>query len=178
MTMKAIKIISLILCINSCSPSMNEIKNVYEKRSVLLNAFLSKSVMRSRGQNYIIFYTHKGGKTNQYFFEDSTNQYSFMRDSIEYNPDIIGLKNKSGTELYKQELISYVKPLVKEMDALGIRDIKGDLYSLGIDLKIYMKSKGVILYVSDRKKITSSQWQSYVGSMKKFDENWYYTIEE
>ena len=104
--MKMINFLCLILCLSNCSPSMDEIKNVYEKRSVLLNTFLSKSVMRSRGQNYILFYTHKDEKTNQYFLEDSANQYSFMRDSIEYIPDIIGLKNERGTESYKQELSS------------------------------------------------------------------------
>lgn len=134
--------------------------------------------MRSRGQNHILFYTHKGEKTNQYFFEDSINHYTFMRDSIEYIPEIIGLKNKRGTELYKQELIFYLKSLLNKMDSLGIRDIKGDLYSLGIDLKIYMKTKGAVLYVSDPKKITSTQWQSYIGTMQKIDENWYYTMDE
>jgi hypothetical protein len=176
--MKAIKILFLILCINGCSPSMNEIRAVYEKRTVLLDAFLSKSVFRSREQNYILFYSHKGEKTNQYFFKDSANQYHFIRDSIEYTPDISSFKNERGSEAFKQELISYIIPLLKKMDSLGIRDVKGDLYSLGIDLKIYMKSKGVILYVSDRKNITSSQWQTYVRSMQRIDENWYYTMDE
>jgi hypothetical protein len=158
---------------------MDEIQKVYNHRNEIVNLFTSKSVMRSRGQNIILFYTHNGSKTNKYFFEINNKQYEFTNDSIEYSPDILQLNNERGSEQYKQELKSHIKILVEKMDGLDIRDIKGDLSDVGIDLKIYMKDlKGVVLYISNVNKVTTPFWKKYISSMKKLDDNWYYTMNE
>jgi Mor family transcriptional regulator len=134
--------------------------------------------MRSRGQNIILFYTHSNNKTNKYFFEIDNSQYRFMNDSIEYVPDLLKLKNERGGELYKQELISMAKVLLAKMDDFGIRDISSEMAGAGIALKIYMKSKGVVLYVPNPQKVPSQRFNDYINSMQKLDENWYYTMKE
>lgn len=162
----------------SCSPNTDGIQKVYNDRNTLINLFTSKSVMRSRGQNVILFYTHKGDKTNKYHYEIDNNQYRFTNDSIEYVPDLLQLKDERGSTLYKQELISQVKILLNKMDELNIRDVSSDMAGAGIDLKIYMKSKGVILYVPNPQEVPSPRFKDYINSMEKLDNNWYYTMKE
>lgn len=132
--------------------------------------------MRSRGQNIILFYTHHEKMTNKYFFEINNNQYLFIKDSIEYMPDVLQLRHQREHELYKTELISRVKMLVDKMDEFNIRDVKGDLADVGIGLKIYLQgSDEVMLYVPNLNNITSTYWKGYITSMNKLDNKWYYT---
>ena len=131
--------------------------------------------MRSRGQNIILFYTHNEKKTNKYFIEINNNQYQFIKDSIEYMPDVLQFRHQREDELYKRELISYVKMLVSKMDEFNIRDVKGDLADVGIGLKIYPKgSDEVMLYVPNLNSVSSTYWKEYITSMNKLDNNWYY----
>jgi len=168
----------LILFFCSCSPKTDEVQMIYNDRSEIINLFASKSVMRSRGKNIILFYTHNKSKTNKYFFEINNSQLQFTNDSIEYAPDLLQLKNERGNELYKQELISKVKMFLDKMDEFNIRDISSDMAGVGISLKIYMKSKGVILYVPNSQSVPGPRFKDYINSMQKLDENWYYTMNE
>lgn len=168
-----------VLCLYSCTKSNTEkLKKVYNYRSSIANSFLSKSIFRSRGQNIILLYTHQNNKTNKYFFEIDNRQYRFINDSIEYIPDLLRLKYERGSDLYKQELISQIKTLLKEMDELDIRDVSSELAAVGINLKIHMKSQGVILYVPNLQKVQAPRFKPYINSMIKFDDNWYYTLKE
>ena len=163
----------------SCSSHPNEIEKVYGERDNITRIFTGISVMRSRGQNIILFYTHKDKKINKYFFEDINDQYVFTNDSIEYTPDVLQLTGTKGSEQYKQELTSTIKTVLSKMDELNIRDIKSDLSDVGIDFQIYLKeSKGIILYVSNPQRISSFYWTKYIKSMQKIDEQWRYTLTE
>jgi hypothetical protein len=154
------------------------VQKVYNNRSEIIDLFISKSVVRSRGQNVISFCTYNGSKTNKYFFETDSNQYRFTNDSVEYVPDLLRLKSERGSELYKKELEAHIKALLNKMDDLYIRDITSDWSGVGIDLKIYMKSNGVMLYVSELQKVDAPRFKEYVNSMKNFDKNWYYSMKD
>ncbi|NLR79521.1 hypothetical protein [Chitinophaga eiseniae] len=169
-------LLTIVVFFSACaSPKMDAIQSVYNSRDTIISLFRSKSIMRSRGENNILFCTHKDGKTNKYYFEVNENHYEFISDSITYSPDILDLKDVDSIK-DRQQLISHTKWLLDMMDKLSIRDIQGDLSDVGIDLKIYMKQgAGIILYVPDSQKIGLEYWKNYIGSMKKIDAHWYYS---
>jgi len=69
----------------------------------------------------------------------------FTNDSVEHVPDVLKLKNERASKLYKSESACHVKKLLNKMDELNIRDITtSDWVGVGIDLKIYVKSNGVV----------------------------------
>lgn len=128
-------------------------------------------------QLYIFIHTQPK-KKNEYVFKKGTGEIQFLKDSIEYQPDIVELKNPKGTTAYLSELSSYVHSLLIKMDELKIREFTSDWSETGIDLKIYMDPDGVVLYVPDLKKVTAPRFKEYILSMKKMDEQWYYSLED
>jgi hypothetical protein len=171
-------IITLAIFTCGCSNKNDEAKNIYDKKAEIIKDFSSKSVIRSRGQNIILFYTHSGSKTNKYFFEIKDNQFYFLNDSIEYSPDLLMLKYERGSEPYKNELLNYVKSLLATMDALKIRDFTSEWLSVGVNIKIYMQSQAVILFIEHPSNIKAPRFKDYVNSMIRLDSNWYFSKED
>lgn len=168
----------VLFCILSlycgCSSKNNEVNPIYKSRDELIKQFTAKTLMRSRGQNIILFYTHKNKYTNKYFFELVNDTCKFIRDSIEYTPDVMNFNRAAAT--YNQELSNAVTPLIEKMDKLNIRDIKADLADIGIDLEIYLKeNKGELLYIATPDKVQLPYWKNFLNSFKRIDNNWYYS---
>ncbi|PUZ19481.1 hypothetical protein GA0116948_1323 [Chitinophaga costaii] len=162
----------------SCSSKINALQKVYNNKEKIIKMFSSKSIVRSRGQNIIFFSTHNNNITKKYFFVIDGNKYHLTDEKIEYTPDILGLKDTTiGSKLYNQELTATLTILVAEMDRLDIRDITSDLKDDGIGFKIYLKDfNGTMIYVPDLKKLRLPYWKTYINGMNKFDDNWYYTL--
>ena len=157
----------------ACVSKKDNILKVYDDRIAIIPLFTSKSVMRSRGQNIILFYTYNNKKTNKYFFEIKNEVCQFTNDSIEYTPDILKLKYERGSKSYSQELVTHVKILLAKMDELNIRDFKSDLSDVGIDLVIYLKkSRGFLVYLSNPKNVKLPYWINYLNPLQKLDSNW------
>ncbi|RFS20981.1 hypothetical protein DVR12_16655 [Chitinophaga silvatica] len=174
--MKYLMLLFFVFTFSCSSSKIDVINRINNDSDAIVNLFLHKSIIRSRGQNMVLFCTHRNDKSNRYYFEINDNNFHFTNDSIEYMPDILGIRKVRGTELYKQELVSHVKALLSKMDQLDIRDVLGDLSSQGIDLKIYMKQfPMVLLYVSDIQKVNMAYWQKYINSMQKLNAKWYYS---
>jgi hypothetical protein len=173
--MKLSILLAFMLIVTSCSSDIKEMQKVYDNKTEVMQLFISKTLLRGRQGEKIYFYTYLSGKTNKYVFGGDNNHYFFENDSIEYNLDILQFKSHKEDTLYKYELELSLNNILGEMDKLAISDFRSDWSPLGIDLKIYMKSNGIILYVSDPQKIKVQRFKDYVNSMKKFDEHWYYS---
>ncbi|HET9056156.1 MAG TPA: hypothetical protein VFN30_04835 [Chitinophagaceae bacterium] len=159
----------------SCRSYINEMKQAYNKRQEILQVFKNVSVFRDQRNNYIFLHTYNNSKQNQYIFSANQNEYSFERDSILFSPDGILNIVSEGDPSYKKQLNERIKFYLKKMDSLNISDVSSDFISQGITLKIYMKSKAILLYVVDPKNVINQEWVNYLKSMKKFDDNWYYS---
>jgi hypothetical protein len=129
---------------------------VYEDRKKILSVFEHVSVFRTGTLNNIFLYTYKDSLKNEYVFERRHERMFFFRDSLKFSPDVVLNTDKdkySNGSLYGLELIDKLQ-----------------------DLKIYMKSGYIVLYVSDLNRVTNKEWGNYVKSMKKLDANWYYSM--
>lgn len=170
-------LMSIIGC--TASPDMN-IKNVYEKRAEIVSTFTKESVFRKRMGDYIFLHTYNGDKRNEYVFSMKADTVFLLRDSLLFSPDsILGInQNGQDSSVYKEQLIDRLRLYLKKMDSLKISDISSEFFKQGIDLKIYMESKGVLAYVSDSRNVVNDEWVKYLNSMQKLGENWYYTMNE
>lgn len=170
----------ILLSVIGCTSPAHGIKKVYNDREEILSIFNNVSVFRDIRTGYIFLYTYNNDKQNHYVFTTKQNQIFFFRDSIIFNPDVVLRINKEQEDsiIYKKQLTEKVEVYIKEMDGLNISEISSEFFNQGINLKIYMKSKGVLVYVSDIKKITNLEWVNYLKPMKKIDEHWYYTENE
>jgi hypothetical protein len=178
--MKPLSIFLISLSFIGCTSSPDEIKKVYNDREEILSIFNNVSVFTKRLGGNIFLYTYNGGKQNQYVFTTNQNRYFLFRDSILFNPDVVLRINKDQKDSinYKKQLGEKVRFYIKKMDSLNISDISSEFFSHGIDFKIHMKTTGVLVYVPDIKKVDNPQWVNYIKSMRKFDENWYYSNED
>lgn len=168
---------SIIGC--TASPDMS-MENIYERRAEIVSTFNKVSVFRKRMGDYIFLHTYNGDKRNEYVFSMKTDTFFLLRDSILFNPDsILGVsQNEQDSSVYKEQLIGRLRLYLQKMDSLKISDISSEFLKQGIDLKIYMKPKGVLVYVSDSRKVVNDEWKKYIKSMQKLDENWYSTLNE
>ncbi len=116
----------------SCSSRTDEIKEVYKDRGSIVSLFNSKSIMRSRGQNIILFYTYQENKKNKYYIDIEDGQYKFSNESLEYSPEDLQTKYQRGSEGYKRDIVFQVRSLLAKMDELKIRDISSDMVGIGI----------------------------------------------
>jgi|GEM_PF-5465231 len=169
-----------IICIAALLSCNNKepVKKIYKEKDTIVTTFMNKSIIKSRGENYIFFKTHQKEKTNQYIFNVEGDRFIFSRDSIQYTPDILNLQGKVGDISYKADLENHLNSLVKEMERLGIRDVSSESASAGLDLKFFLKKKGVIIFVSNPEKVSGPRFKDYINSMQKLDDNWYYTFNE
>lgn len=170
----------ILLSVIGCTSPADKMKKVYNDREEILSIFNNVSVFRKRLGGDIFLFTYNNGKQNQYVFTTNQGQYFLFRDSILFNPDVVLMINKEQQDSisYKKQLTEKVSFYIKKMDSLNISDVSSEFFNQGINLKIYMKSKSVLLYVSDLKNITNPQWLNYLKSMKKVDDHWYYAKQD
>jgi len=168
----------IVLSFLSCRSYVNEMKQVYNERQEILQVFKNVSVFREPRNSYVFLHTYNNNIQNQYIFSKNQNEYSFERDSILFSPDEVLNITSEHNPSYKQQLNERVKFYLKMMDSLNISDVSSDFTPQGITLKIYMKSKAILLYVADPKNVTNKEWVNYLTSMEKFDDHWYYSQQD
>jgi hypothetical protein len=153
-------------------------KQVYEDRKEILQMFNNVSVFRDERTQTAFLYTYNNGKKNEYFFDLKDNHCSFFRDSVLFNPDSVLLIDKERNPSYRKQIAVKAEFYLKKMDSLGIKEISSEFIPQGITLKIYMKSKAVLVYVANPNAVKNQEWINYLGSMKKFDDHWYYAKQD
>ena len=171
----------LAIGIIGCTATSNkDIKNVYGNREEVLSIFKNVSVFRKGTGNKILLYTYEKDKENEYVFIKGKEKYSLYKDKILFSPDqILGIyRNEQDEALYRKQLTDKLEFYLRKMDSLKISDISSEFFKQRIDLKIYMKSNAIVVYVSDVKNVINPEWVNYLNRMKKLDENWYYAKED
>lgn len=126
----------------------------------------------------MFLHTYDGDKKNDYVFTlDQGRNYSLFRDKTLFIPDTLLKinKNELSRSIYKKQLFDKIDFYCKKMDSLHISDIDSEFSPQGIDLKIYLKSRGIVVFVLNQEKMVNSEWQQYIKSMKKFDDHWHYS---
>jgi len=178
--MKFFGLTFLLICvISSCKdPAATEIRNIYDNRQNIAAIFSQKSVFRKNTGNNVFLYTYKSGMRNEYVFTLNAGDAMFFREKVLFNPDsVLGLiKNEKDKGAYQKQLADALKFYLSKMDVFNISDVSSEFYKQGIDLKIYMKNKSVILYISNRNNVNNVQWDNYIATMNKLDQNWYYSM--
>lgn len=171
----------IVMSIIGCTSSSDRnIKSIYKKKTEILSIFSKVSVFRTDTRNNVFLHTYNKGLKNVYVFTKSQNKYSLFRDSLSITPDSILNINRGEIDRfsYKSQLIDKLEFYLKEMDSLNINDVTSEFSKQGIDLKIYVKPQGVLLYVSDGKKVLNEEWSKYIKPMKQLDDYWFYTTKE
>lgn len=126
------------------------------------------------GKQVIVYSYNKEGEKNQYVI-NKNDHYKLIRSKITFSPDpVMNLQQESTQQL---KTIDKIVPLIKKMDSLDIAAISSDFKDLGIDFKIYLHGKGVLLYVSNLRNVSNEEWIKYILSLQKLDEHWYYKTE-
>lgn len=172
--MKLLLLLAALSCIG-CKSYVNEMKQVYDDRQRVIQMFSNVSVFRDQRTSYTFLYTYNNGKQNQYVFSHTQNGYSFLRDSTLFSPDkILDIASEYDSSAYKRQLEDKIAFYLQKMDSLNISDVSSEFIPQGITLKIYMKSKAILIYVADPKIVNNPEWINYLKSMKKFDDHWYY----
>jgi hypothetical protein len=181
LNINAMKLLLFLITLSSisCTNYVNEMKHVYNDKEEILQVFRNVSVFRDQRKDYAFLYTYNNDKQNQYIFSKGQDGYSFERDSILVAPDeVLGITGKQSNLDYKQQLNEKLKFYLGKMDSLSISDISSDFIPQGITLKVYMKSKAILVYVANPNNVTNPEWVNYLKSMKKFDEHWYYAKQD
>lgn len=154
--------IILIICVFTTSCRVKSIENdIINDSKNILRDFNKKSVLKSRGKNYILF--------SDYLADKKEYSYDIDRQLIATIPDTT--KNLS---------IEYqtLKRLISIMDSLNIDGVNSDFPINTIDIKFYLKSGKSLIYVKNINNITNTEWIKYLSSIKKINRNWYIDSEE
>lgn len=155
------------------------INEVYKSRQEVLAVFRNVSVFRKRTGDYIFLHSYKNGKKNEYVFGMDQGKYSLFRDTLLFSPDeVLNIASQPGHPDYKQQLNQKLEFYLEKMDSLSISDVSSDFIPQGITLKVYMKSKAVLVYVANPNSVINPEWINYLKSMKKFDDHWYYAKQD
>lgn len=150
------KLIILFAFLIGCSIHKSEHDRLI-KIIKLESTFKNKSIIRSRGQNYILYNFYDYNKINKYTYDIDTDQLLAIGDSTQVFSNI------------KKDL----KNLLTTMDSFEIRDVSSEFKENGIDLKFYLKSGESLLYVPDIKVVSNPNWKIYLTNLKKVNPNWY-----
>lgn len=168
-------LVGVFLGLIGCRSPVGDVAYIRADSTEVARSFLNQSVVRSRGQNYIDFYTHDGDRQNGYFLEIDSGVFRFDKDTIQYTPDRLEFSRAAGKVAYEHAVITHVQELLTVMDKLGIRDFKGDASTAGIDLEIYLTDdRGKVFYVANPAAVISPYWRKYLSSAVKMDDHWYY----
>jgi hypothetical protein len=171
--------IILLSVLTSCINDSSDIRTVYTKRADIIRWFNDISIFRNRDQS-IFLYTHQYDLKNEYIFLRFGDSYTLQRENILYSPDKILGTNEHSVESSRREqkLISELHLRIKKLDSLKIRSVSREFDKQGIDLKIYMESGEILVYVSDVKRVINSEWLGYLKRMTLIGPNWYYIKED
>lgn len=154
-------------------------KEVSKRREEILSVFRNVSVFRKRTGDYIFLHSYKDGKKNEYVFGKDQGKYSLFRDTLLFSPDkVLNIASDRGNPDYKQQLNQKLVFYLGKMDSLSISDVSSDFIPQGITLKVYMKSKAVLVYAANPNSVTNPEWVNYLKSMKKIDDHWYYSKQD
>lgn len=168
----------ITLCVIGCTNYENELRQVYNDRQGILQMFRKISVFRDSKTQTAFLYTYDGNRKNEYIFDLKEGGYVFFRDSILFEPDTILNINRHQNPSYEYKLTHKLEFYLHKMDSLNIKEITSEFASQGITLKVYMKSKAILVYIDNPNSITNPEWTNYLKSMNKFDDHWYYTKED
>lgn len=145
----------------------------------IYSIFKEVSIFRTNTNGNIFLYTTNGKEKNEYIFTRNHGRYKLYRDNMAFQPDsIIGINKDSINSRYLLCLDEKVSFYLRKMDSLGISDISSDFIKQGIDLKIYLKGQGVLVYVSDERKVINPEWKKYLNSLEHMNGRCYYSAKE
>jgi hypothetical protein len=146
----------ILFTLIGCTEPENEFQR-FNKIVKLESTFRNKSIIRSRGQNFIMYNIFKNNEKIEYVYDLDTNLLSSIGDSTQISNNI------------KNDL----KNLLSTMDSFDIRDVSSEFKQNGIDLKFYLKSGESLLNVEDSEKISNPNWKTYINDLKRVSPNWY-----
>ncbi|NOW99166.1 hypothetical protein [Mucilaginibacter sp. SG564] len=149
-------------------------EKVYNNRDKLMALCKSKSLIKSRGQNFYILKTYKGNKTNEYYLSLKEDKLILERDSIQYVPDVVGWNKFKDSMNYKMMVCNYVKKMNQDLEALDIKEFRTDFSNLGEPLKLYLKDGKTISYIPNLKKLPRED-NPYKNNLKNIRGDWYYS---
>lgn len=168
--MKMIFLNIFVVIFLSCTD--NKIKKVYKNREYLMDLCKDKVLQKSRGNSFVLFKTIKNKSINEYYFDVDSGVYKFVRDTIQYTPDIIELKSARGTNAYKIEVCNYVKTIDEKLESLSINEFSTQFDSFGEPFKFYMKDGKIVIFIPNIEAISKDE--EYIESLNKIGEYWYY----
>lgn len=158
----------VIFVLSSCSSF--DYNKVIQNKKILLRKIENTSLVH-RNSN-IIFTTYNRSKANNYYLKEKQGIFIFENDSIEYSPNLFSNISKQN---YQSTICKVVTEISQFTRSLGIRDYSSDFHECcGVNFKFYLEGKGVLLYVTDIRKLNGS-YLSFLRQCEVVDKNWYFS---
>jgi len=158
----------VILVVSSCSSF--DYNNIIQNKKILLRKIENTSLVH-RNSN-IIFTTYNRSKANNYYIKEKQGIFILESDSIEYSPNLFSNISKQN---YQSTICKVVTEISQFTRSLGISDYTSDFNECcGVNFKFYLKDKGVLLYVTDIRKLNGS-YLSFLKQFEVVDKNWYFS---
>lgn len=177
--MKSASIVIYIAFLLGCKAPENDVTIVYQARNDLQQMFKNLSIFRER-TGYIFFHTYSGNNRNEYSAIRSHDRIKLHKIRTSFSPDTFLLADKNANQVGEDEeiLSDKLKSYIYKLDALQINSISREFADKGISLKIYMKSKKIMIYVPYREKVSNVEWRRYIEQFNKIDDYWYYSSKD
>lgn len=158
----------VILVVSSCSSF--DYNNIIQNKKNLLRKIENTSLVH-RNSN-IIFTTYNRSKANNYYIKEKQAIFILESDSIEYSPNLFSNISKQN---YQSTICKVVTEISQFTRSLGISDYTSDFNECcGVNFKFYLKDKGVLLYVTDIRKLNGS-YLSFLKQCEVVHKNWYFS---
>ena len=177
---KIIVVYLFIITNFSCSTNrdVKSIEVIYQKRNDVVEYFKGLSVFK-RG-TIIGLTIYDSNLRNEYFFDELTLSsgktiFVLFRDSLQF--DIADIERfqyiNQNDSVYKESMTQVLLSVLDKMQSLNINSVTSDFSSHGIALKFYFKDHEMF-YVPKLEAVQNIEWQKYVKSANKIDDNWYW----
>jgi len=175
MFMKIIIGLTFLIILGACnnqSDIISDAKKVYNSREELIREFNSITIWR-RGDSAFLLQVYNDKKTNGYLFRGD-NGLKLQSDTASFQLNEIERFKNIDTLDQVNAIGDLLTTLLNKMNALEIREVSSDDKALGIDLKFFLNSGGVVFYVKDLSSVINVEWKKYIKGSKMMDEHWYY----
>ncbi|AYA36713.1 hypothetical protein D3Y59_06380 [Hymenobacter oligotrophus] len=124
----------------------------------------SHSTFAQRKKGTLLFFTtYRSNCSNEFILELKNQQYSLLRDSLEYVPDAVTPAN----------VCNYVASLQRELDSLQIREYIGEPDGLGTRMVLYMEDGSMIFQTEEVTRITYYRTLKNISQARYLCNNWY-----
>lgn len=172
-----IVISSFLTCTNHYE-TKQQIDKLYNSRKQFIEQFKFKSILTGGSNIFFTIYSEKGENVFSFERDKQTNKFNLIYSSIK---DTTGLKQLlilssdvfSEQSSITREITSILAKDLRILKDYSIRGVTSEFQKNGINLKFYLNSSAVVLYV-DAPSSLAGDWQKYILEAKRLDSNWYY----